>query len=120
MRVLVPLALAASAVVALNQRGRVAYANHFTMMAHDRLLIDEFQPPLSPKQIIYKKNGRGPEELKYRKKGGKIGAVAGIPLLIAQPMVKRAGKEIEAAYGRSKDKQNAKNAAGGASSSKKK
>ncbi|CAK4642722.1 hypothetical protein LEN26_017778 [Aphanomyces euteiches] len=130
MRVLVPLALAASAIVALNLRGQdspLVLANQAVapMDSRDdlRLLINEFQGayPDTPQQRISKKGNRGPKEVQFRKKGGKWGAVAGIPLLLAQPMVKRAGKEIGAAYGRRQDRKNAKNEmerlTGGASTS---
>ncbi|KAG9417122.1 hypothetical protein AC1031_001513 [Aphanomyces cochlioides] len=142
MRVLAPLALATSAVVALNLRGQdspLVFANQVVAPMHSpddlRILINEHEGayPDSPEQIVTNKPLRGPKETKYRKTGGKWGKVAGVPLLLAQPMVKRAGKEIGAAYGRRQDKKDAKNEmkkltrgassnqlTGGASSSKKK
>ncbi|CAK4071808.1 unnamed protein product [Aphanomyces euteiches] len=95
MRVVVPLALAASAVVALNLRGQDS--NQVAPMDSPddlRLLINVFE---------------GPKEEKYRKTGGKWGGVLGVPLLLAQPMVRRAGKEIGSAIGRRQDRKDAKN-----------
>ncbi|CAK4072910.1 unnamed protein product [Aphanomyces euteiches] len=84
MRVLAPLALATSAVVALNLRGQdapVESSNQEVAPMHSpddlRILMDiqEGGSPRSPRQS--NQRHRGPKETKYREKGGKWGAAAG-------------------------------------------
>ncbi|KAH9121618.1 hypothetical protein AeMF1_006757 [Aphanomyces euteiches] len=84
MRVLVPLALATSAVVALNLRGQDApleISNQVVAPMHSpddlRILMDiqEGGSPRSPRQSNQRQ--RGPKETKYRKRGGKWGGAAG-------------------------------------------
>ncbi|KAH9159796.1 hypothetical protein AeNC1_019042 [Aphanomyces euteiches] len=86
MRVLVPLALATSAVVALNLRGQdspLVFANQVAPMDAPedlRLLINEFGGyPDSPRRSAHTnpKPARGPKERAYRKKGGQWGKVTG-------------------------------------------
>ncbi|CAK4757967.1 unnamed protein product [Aphanomyces euteiches] len=89
MRVLVPLALATSAVVALNLRGQdspLVFANQVVAPMHSpddlRILPDTPQDggsPRSPRQSNERQ--RGPKETKYRKKGGKWGAGIGAATL---------------------------------------
>ncbi|CAK4880148.1 unnamed protein product, partial [Aphanomyces euteiches] len=83
MRVLAALALATSAVVALNLRGQdspLVFANQVVTPMHSpndvRRLVNEFDGyPDSPKQIVSIKRDRGPKEEKFHRTAGKVGAV---------------------------------------------
>ncbi|KAH9177832.1 hypothetical protein AeNC1_017513 [Aphanomyces euteiches] len=78
MRALVPLALATSAVVALNLRGQdspLVFANQVVAPMHSPDDLRILMPP--PQDGGSPHSQQGPKETKYRKKGGKWGGAAG-------------------------------------------